>query len=367
MTAMRGHNEGTLFLRRRDQRWVAMVTMPDGRRRSASAASKTEGVALLAALKQQRDEGTKDPARIRVGPYLERWIGSVTGLAPSTMRQHEMIVRVHLIPALGRRLLTQLTPSDVDAYLERRDLDPQTLRHHRSTLRRALADAVRDGLLTRNVAALSKPPPMDKAERRWLSAAQARLVITEARDERLWPLWVLILTTGLRVSEALGLAWSDVDLGVGEIRVKRQLIRIEGEWKRGRLKTRKSRRTIGLLPEAMDALVEQRRRQDVEREAAGVPRSLDSHVFLTAAGQPIHSTNILPEWYRVSQRLGLPRVTTHDLRHSAASIMLGAGIPLPVIAATLGHSSIRVTADLYSHIGPELRRDAARKMHEALR
>lgn len=363
MGNVRSHNEGTLFQRSRDQRWVAMVTMPDGKRRSASAPTKAEGAALLRALIDQRDRSVQDPRRIRVGPYLERWIDSVTGLAPSTMRQHEMIVRVHLVPALGRRLLTQLTPTDVDAYLDRTDLDPQTLRHHRSTLRRALADAVRDGLLTRNVAALSRPPRIDKAERRWLTADQARLVITEAREERLWPLWTLILTTGLRVSEALGLAWSDVQ--GDELRVDRQLARIDGEWSRRRLKTRKSRRTIALLPEAIDALTEQRRRQDAER--GDVPRPLDGLVFTTPTGAPIHSTNILPEWHRVARDMGLPRTTVHDMRHSAASIMLQAGVPIPVIANILGHSSVRVTADLYAHVDPSLRRDAARKMHEALR
>lgn len=382
MTAMRGHNEGSLFLRHRDQRWVAMVTMPDGKRRSRSCPHHDHranerrpceaGVDNLKELLRHRDEGTKDPVRLRVGPYLARWTGSVRGLAPSTMRQHKMIVRRHLIPALGSRLLTQLTPSDVDSYLDTargvrtgKPLDAQTKRHHRSTLRRALADAVRDGLLTRNVAALSKPPSMDKAERVWLTAEQARAVITEARDERLWPLWVLILTTGLRVSEALGLSWSDVDAGT--IRVRKQLARVDGGWAPRRLKTRKSRRTIALLPEAIDALAEQRQRQDAEREAAGVPKPIDSYVFLTPTGQPVHSTNILPDWYRVCRRLGLPRVTTHDLRHSAASIMLEAGVPIPVIANILGHSSVRVTSDLYAHVSPELRQDAARKMHEALR
>lgn len=363
MPTVRSHNEGSLFRRSRDGRWVAMVTMPDGRRRSASAPSKGEASALLRELIRQRDEGTRDPSRLRVGPYLERWIGSVTGLAPATMRQHEMIVRVHLVPALGKRLLTQLAPSDVDAYLARRDLDPQTLRHHRSTLRRALADGVRDGLLTRNVAALSKPPSMDKAERVWLTAEQARTVIAEARDERLWPLWVLILTAGLRVSEALGLAWSDISGDT--ITVRRQLARMDGEWSRRRLKTRKSRRTFTLLPEAVDALAEQRRRQDADRGT--VPRPIDGLVFTTPTGQPIHSTNILPDWYRVSRSLGLPRVTTHDLRHSAASIMFEAGVPIPVIAYIMGHSSMRVTMDLYVHIGAEARQDAARKMHEALR
>lgn len=365
MPPMRGHGEGSLFQRRRDGRWVASVTMTDGRRRSASAASKTEGVALLRDLLRQRDQAVADPRRLRLGPFLTRWIASLTELAPATVRQHEMIVRRHLTPALGHRLLTSLTPSDIDAYLDRLELDPQTKRHHRATLRRALAMAVRDGLLSRNVAALSTPPRMQKAERTYLTTAEARRLIAEGKDERLWPLWVLIVTTGLRVSEALGLAWSDVDLPNATITVRRQLARIDGQWTRTEPKTRRSKRTIPLTPDAVEALTEQRRRQDAER--GNNPRPIEALVFTTPTGAPIHSTNILPPWYALLRRLGLPRVTTHDLRHSAASMMLAAGVPLPVIADILGHSTMRVTADLYAHVGVELRREAADRLAEALR
>lgn len=368
MPSVRGRNEGTLFCRKRDRHWVAMVTMPDGRRRSASDPSKDVAVGLLRDLIDQRDRSVvQDPRRLRVGPYLRQWIGSVQGdLAPATWRKHESVLRVHVIPALGHRLLRELSVADVQAFLAGRDdLDPQTRRHFRATLRRALADAYRDRLVDRNVAALATAPKMQKAERTYLTTAQAKRVIEEALGERYWPLWVLILTTGLRVSEALGLAWSDVDLPNRGIKVQRQLVRLDGEWRRGRLKTRQSRRSIELVPQAVEALTEQRKRQDAER--GDYPRPIDGLVFTTERGQPVHSTNVLPSWYATLRRLGLPRVTTHDLRHSAASMMLAAGVPLPVIAATLGHSSIRVTADLYSHVGVELRREAADKLAEALR
>lgn len=359
---MRGHGEGSLFQRKRDGRWVASVTMADGRRRSALGRSRADAARLLPELIRQRDSEAIDPRRVRLGAYLERWVSSVTGLAPATLRQHEMIVRVHLAPALGGRRLASLTPAHVDAYLERPDLDAQTLRHHRSTLRRALADAVRDGLVTRNVAALSRPPRMRKAERRYLTAVEVRRVIAESQDERLWPLWVLIVSTGMRVSEALGLAWSDID--GSSLTVRRKLVRVGSEWRLDEPKTRRSRRTIMLIPAAVEALAEQRRRQDAER--ADYPQPIDGLVFTTEQGQPIHSSNVLPSWYRTLARLGLPRVTIHDLRHTTATLMLGAGVPLPVIAEILGHSTMRVTADLYAHIIPELRRDAADRLAGAL-
>lgn len=367
MPSVRGRNEGTLFLRKRDRRWVAMVTMPDGRRRSSSDLSKDVAVGLLRDLIDQRDRSVvQDPRRLRVGTYLRQWIASVQDdLAPATWRKHEGIIRVHIIPALGGLLLSDLSVSDVRRFLSGRRRDAQTVRHMRATLRRALADAVRDGLVARNVAALAPAPKMQKAERTYLTTGQARRIIEEARDERYWPLWVLILTTGLRVSEALGLAWSDIDLPNRSLKVQRQLVRVNGEWGRGKLKTRQSRRSIELVPQAVEALTEQRKRQDAER--GDYPQPIDGLVFTTPTGQPVHSTNVLPPWYATLVRLRLPRVTTHDLRHSAASMMLAAGVPLPVIAATLGHSSIRVTADLYSHVGVDLRREAADRLAEALR
>lgn len=362
---VRGRHEGTLFQRSRDRRWVAMVTMPDGRRRSASGASKAEGVSLLRELLRQRDESiARDPRRLRLGPYLRGWAADLSGRAPATIRQHEMIVRRHLVPALGHRLLTELTPADVEAYLQRADLDPQTRRHHRATLRLALNDAIRNGLVTRNAAALARPPRLEKVERRWLNEQDVKRVIRQGREARLWPLFVLILTTGLRVSEALGLAWSDVDWEARELHVERTLHRLNGRWVTDVPKTRKSRRSVPLVPDAIAALHEQRKRQDAER--GDKPRALEGLIFATKEGQPIQSTNVLPGWYRLCAELGLPRVTIHDCRHSAAAVMLRAGVPLPVIAEILGHSSIRVTVDVYGHIGSDQRRAAGDRLAEAL-
>lgn len=364
MATVRGHNEGSLFFRQRDRRWVAVVTMPNGRRRSRSAASKSAGLAELRELLRQRDASIpKDPRSVRLGPYLREWLVEVRPrLAPATWRKHESIVRSGLDPALGHRRLSDLSVADVRGYLAGLAVDPQTARHHRATLRRALADALRDGLVARNVAALAEAPPMHKAERVYLTTAQVRTLIA-ARDERLWPLWAVIVTTGLRISEALGLAWSDV--GPDSVTVRYQLARQDGEWVRREPKTRRSRRTIPLIPVAVEALAEQRRRQDAER--GDHPEPIDGLVFTTPTGAPIHATNLLPELRRTLAYLGLPRVTIHDLRHAAASMMFDVGIPVEVIADILGHSTVRVTQDLYVHRKPELRREAVNRLAEALR
>lgn len=367
---------GSLFLRTRrshgkiERRWVATIRLPDGSRPSAacphqhSPAEKrecAESKANLDQLKAIRDEqAPPDVRNLTVGDFLSRWV-TMLDLAPATIRQHEMIVRVHLEPAFRRKPLANLKAADVDAYLRRKDLDPQTLRHHRATLRRALQDAVRDGYVDKNVASLSRAPRMRKAERRYLTAQEARRLIDTSRDDRLWPLWSLLVTTGLRLSEALGLAWSDIEGDT--LHVRRKLLRVNGEWRTDEPKTAKSRRSVTLIPLALEALRVQKERQDAERNA---PQPIDGMVFTTPSGQPIHGPNVLPPFYKALKRAGLPRLTLHDLRHSCATIQLAAGVPLPVIARNLGHSSIRVTADLYAHIVPELERDSARRLSEAL-
>ena len=367
MTTVRGHNEGTLFYRKRDSRWVAKVSMPDGTRPSASDPDKAEAKRLLAELLRLRDVGAK-PAdhRMTVGQFLRRWLDGVEAkVSPATYRQHESIVRLHLVPALGDRRLSDLSVSDVDAFLGHGLLDPQTRRHHRSTLRRALADALRDGLVNRNVAALATPPKMPRRERPILTAAQAKRVIAETVDDPMHALYVLVLTTGMREAEMLGLAWADVDLDAPSVSVVNTLHRGPKGWELHDPKTVKSRRTIPLTPVAVAALRRHRVRQREYQAKAGA-LGRDGLVFTSPKGRPLHGSNLLPAWYAQLARLGLPRVTLHDARHSAATLMFAAGVPLPVISDILGHSTIRVTADLYRHRVPELSLDAARRVQEAV-
>jgi integrase len=224
---VRSHHEGSIYRRtiRRARTsysvFTAAVTMPGARRTSASCPHRhgprdrecREVREALQRLLERRDAGTPDPRKIRVGPYLRAWIETVNGLAPATMRQHEQIIRNHLEPAFGRMMLSDLNRNHVNAYLAASPLHPQTLRHHRATLRLVLAGAVGDRLITANAASLASAPKLPDVERRWLTSAQCKALIEGTRDTRLWAFWVLAITTGLREAEMLGLTWEDVDLG----------------------------------------------------------------------------------------------------------------------------------------------------------
>lgn len=372
MPDVRRHNEGSIVERLVKPKtkapyvvWTAVVTMPDGTRPTRACPHHhkpgdrecAESRRLLDELKEQRDAGSSDPRRVRLGPYLGRWVSSLSGLAPATVRQHEMIVRVHLsTDRIGRMPLVALRHTHVNDYFRRkRDLDPQTLRHHRATLRRALADAQRERLVAFNAAAESTAPRLPMRERRALSSAEVRTLIDGTRGTRWHALWAVGAMCGLRLSEALGLVWSDIEGDT--LHVRAQLGRDARGYGRVPLKTAKSRRAIPLAAVVQHALDEHRVIQDADR--GDTPRPIDGYVFLTPAGHNIAGPNVLPHLYRDLARLGLPRVTFHDLRHSAATTLFGLGVPLPVISDWLGHSTVRITADLYRHHVPQLSRDAA--------
>lgn len=414
MTLVRGHNEGTIFRRRQGRDagvWVSAVTMRDGRRVSRTSHSRDDAKAELAELLRLRDANAPITERIRLGDYLERWLDDDHDWAPATRRKHVSVVRTHT-RGLAHLRLHELSVADINGLLRGLVGSGQTRRHVRATLRRALADALRSGLAERNVAALANAPKLHGRERTVLDATQARTLIESTRDTRYGPLWAILLTTGLRISEALGLAWSDVDFGgrhedagmvldaVAEVEVaaerrgidarhrglptrhrgsaserrdagrtpsitvRHQLTREDGKWVRRKPKTEKGRRTIPLTPLGVEALRAQRAMQDTD--LGNTPRPIDGLVFTSPTGHYLHGTNTLKVLYADLDAAGLPKVTQHDLRHSCATILFGMGVPIEVIADILGHSTSRITADLYRHRVPELQREAAERMQEAL-
>lgn len=373
---MRGHGEGTILTRKRKRkdgtvavRYVVVASNPDGSKVSRWFETRKAAEDERKRLAELRSVGRLDAAKLTLGAYLRRWASDMD-LAPATMKQHRNIIDNHLVPRLGDVIIGRLQPSDVDAYLSRTDLHPQTLRHHRATLRRVLADAQRDGLVTRNAAALSRPPRLRTVERTHLDATQARALMDAAKGERVQAAIVVAICTGLRQAEMLALTWGDIDWKARAVHVRHTLHRIPNApadvypWTRESPKTDKSRRTVDLVPLAVDALRARQREQAKDRGGV-VP--LDALVFTTSTGHPIHGPNLLPPLRKALAKAGLPaEVTWHDLRHSTASILLAAGVPLPVISRMLGHSTIRITADLYAHMSPELQKDAANRLQGAL-
>lgn len=340
--------------------WAASVSLPDGTRRTAYCHGRlqrslghkrlnTEPAAsrLLAELLRQRDGGLR-PTRLTVAALLSGWLDEAIEVRPATARHYRMIAGHHLIPALGKIPVSELTPQQVQRYLRKKGEThaPQTVRHHHAVLRNALGYAQRNGYVGRNVAALITPPTAPRGERGVLGRAD--LARIAGSGDRLMGLWLLAGVHGLRESEALGLLWDDVDMDAGLLTVRHQLSRVSGRWALVEPKTTDSWRTVHLAPHVVAALREHRERMLAEAAKAET-WPFYRHVFLTPAGRPYHSAKLLDTWYALLTKLELPRVTFHQLRHSAATNALAVGATLEDVKQMLGHSSIRVTSDVYAH------------------
>lgn len=373
----RANGEGSIYPYRGG--WRGAVTWTDAggtrRRRVVSAKLKDDVRRQVGALQADLDHGLTPPERMTVAEFLPRWLEAIRQrIRPSTWRGYETNVRVYLIPAIGRLQLGRLTPSDVERLtgeLITSGRSPRTAAMARTILRRALADAQRDGQVHRNAAALARPPHVAtrslEAGRDYLTPEQLRALLTTAAVHPLGPIVTLAASTGLRLGEILGLTWPDVDLEAGTLTVRRSMARTHGGWALSEPKTRRSRRTIDLPATARSALVRQQGIQAAARDiAGGAWQDRDELVFTDAVGRPRSGSEVNHGFHRLLLAAGLPSVPFHGLRHSAATAMLAAGVPLKTVSDHLGHSTIVVTADRYAGVTPAGRREAADAMDRAL-
>lgn len=234
----------------------------------------------------------------------------------------------------------------------------------RTVLRLALGRAVKHGLVPRNVAALASPPKQERHEIQPLEPSELRAFLSAIEGHRLEALFVLAVTSGMRSGELLGLTWADLHLERSEVLVRLALQRIDGAPQLVAPKSTAGRRTIALPTVAVEALRAHRVRQLEERIAAGPEWQpvIDDLVFCTALGRPLDQANLLRTLHGILERAGLPRRRFHDLRHSMATALLVAGVSPRVVMEMLGHSQISLTLGTYSHVLPEVQRDAADRM-----
>ncbi len=377
MAARRANHEGSLYQRSSDGRWIGAVRLGRDehgvpRRKYVSGTSRSDVAKKLKVLQRQFDDGLLPrDGSITVATLVTRWTQDVIRhqVEASTLRNYDAIARCHLLPSLGHRRLGELTVLDVDHLLSRKrdeGLASSTVRRIRLVLAQCLEQAVRWGLVGRNVAALSRAPRAVRAEGRTLTPAQARHLLATLRGHRLEALFALMLATGLRRGEALGLRWTDFDRANGVVRVQRQLKREGAGLVTTDTKTFRSRRAVNLPTSIVAVLLEHEGRQHLERRRRG-PDGVDTDfVFTTTKGTPIDQRNFYREFRRVCETAGLGHWHPHELRHSAASLMLAQGVPLHVVSQVLGHSSIRLTSDVYGHLLEPDRASAALAMDEVL-
>ncbi|HEY6686648.1 MAG TPA: site-specific integrase [Propionibacteriaceae bacterium] len=249
-------------------------------------------------------------------------------------------------------------------------LSSSTVRLIYTVCRAVLDTAVRDGIVRRNVAAAVKRPTIKRTDARYLNADEVGRLLEAARDDRLQPLIVLMLGTGLRRGEALAMHWRDVDLAAGLVRVKWTLSRVDRTLAFDEPKTERSRRFVSLPSPVVETLRQHRVALAAERLAALVWQPWPEHddlVFPTQIRTPTDPRNALRTFASIAERAGLTGVSLHTLRHSTASALIASGAHIKVVQEMLGHSSYAITADIYSHVNVEQQREAAERLGEAFR
>lgn len=350
----RSAGEGTI---RPDGRYQVRHTFPDGSTRSFYGKTKQRAQQKRNDAVREWEAGARRAGeRSTVADHLERWLEEVARptVKPNVFVRYEINVRKHLAPGLGSKRLAELEPEDIQRFYSRKlasGLAPRTVRQMHMVLHNALKVAVLWRLRPWNPADAVSPPRAPKPEHTRLNAEQAIRLLSLLPGDPLDCLVTLALTTGLREAELLGLRWSDVDLPCRTVYVRRQVQRIQGVgWVESEPKSKTSRRAVALTEIGARALARQRDRVRELREAAELlghewdDRDL---VHPNGRGRPIERQNLLRRWKRFLEIHGLPAMTIHELRHSAATLLLALKVPLKTVQEILGHSQISTTADIY--------------------
>jgi integrase len=364
------NGDGTLY-HRADGRWEVAYTVEGRRHRFVSRSRPEAHRRLMAGLKAREDGLHQRPTRETAGSFLRTWLpGMRPHLRFSTWIRYEKYLRVHIVPAIGRIPLVRLGPLHIRTMQERMlsgGASPTSVHHAQAVLHRALEDAVRWGLVPRNAAGLVRPPKMACPQMRTLSGENVAALFEAAVDERLEALWVLAATTGMRQGELLALRWPELDLDRAAARVTATLAPGPNGPTITEPKTARSRRQIALTDQAVAALRRHRTAQAAERLQAG-PAWVDTTlVFCDELGRPLSAEWVVRRAFRpLLRKAGLPAIRFHDLRHTAATLMLSRGIHPKIVAEMLGHATVAITLDVYSHVTQDMQREAARLMTEFL-
>jgi integrase len=422
MTTRRGRGEGSIT-RRADGRWMARVDLgwQDGKRKYKSVYGRTRRKASdkLTKLLREVQQGVALPdERQTVAQFLEAWLEHKrTRLRPRAWLTYEQAVRLHLAPGLGKFPIARLTVGQVEAWLHRHQAagaTGRTIRYARAVLRIALNRARKAGLVVQNVAALAEPPKHRAKEIQPFTPEQARTLLAAAKGHRLGAVVSVATALGLRLGEALGLRWEDVDFEAGTLSVRQSLERSGGDavarrllmaakrevtkrlnaatkrsaerrtlrkeletlrvkWRKVRTtlrtaepKSARSRRTIRMPAVVVSALKAHRTRQLEDRLAAGGAWEDSGLIFTTSFGLAMDPRGATREYHALLEAAKLPSIRFHDLRHTAATLLLAQGVDPRTIMETLGHSQISLTLNTYSHVLPALQKDAAAKLDAVL-
>jgi integrase len=333
--------------------------------------TKPQAEKRLTELLAQHDLGAlPDPGKLTVKDFLTRWIKDYApNISPRGLDRYTGIISRHLIPALGNIRLAQLHPQHIQAhYTEKlKTLSPSTVRVHHAVLHKALDTAVRWGLVSRNASdAVTPPHPVHKDMLAW-DERETRTFLESARSSSYYPLFYLALTTGMRRSEMLALRWLDCDLATGHVNISRTLHQTkDGQFHIEDTKTPASRRAIALPASTVAVLKSHKESVTALSLLLEIPLSEQGLIFSKPDGTPLRPNFVTRAWHDAVKKAGVKQIRLHDARHTHASLLLKQGVHPKIVQERLGHYSIQMTLDIYSHVMPGLQESAAAQFDEIL-
>lgn len=352
----RNKGEGSIYYSRSEKTWVGKITLPDGRR--LQKRNKDKAVIsdwLLEQRKAISEHRIIPDSNITFNEFADRFLADV---AKHTMKEktyvsYEGYLRLHIRPDLGRLKLNAITPAHIQRLYSKKlssGLSSKTVHHIHAYLRRVLNEAVKWELIYRNPCDSVTPPRVEKRPPAVWSVDEAQTFLRATAEHRWHAIYLIALTTGARRGEILGMEWKNINWNKGTITIEKTVVEVSGVATVTSPKTAKSRRTITLPAVVLDLLKDNPIKE--------------GFIFESEAGTPVHPRNLLRHFYSVLDTLDIPRIRFHDLRHTCATILLQRDVHPKKVQELLGHSSITLTLDTYSHIIPGVDDQIATEMDE---
>lgn len=364
----RANHEGSIF-RMKNGKWRAMVTAA-GKRLSFSSATQAECAEWVRTTltKYGRDFFIAG-SEVTFAAHLQDWLANARStIRFTTYEQYSQVSRDYIVPILGDVKIHDLRPEHVQrlyALRLQQGASARTVRMIHCVLHRALNQAMELGLIERNPASLVRPPRLKHNEMKFYDQqqVQAFLITVEAAQDRYLALWKLAITTGMRMGELLGLRWGDVEWVSGNIKVRRQLkVTRGGGFEFAEPKTKAGLRTVLLGNDTLSLLKIHEEALHQERIEIGERWKENDLIFPSNVGTPTRPSKIFVRFKKLIKMAGLPDIRFHDLRHTAASLMLNNGVPLIIVSRRLGHAQPSITLNVYGHLIPSMQEQAAELM-----
>jgi integrase len=371
MAIKRGNYEGSVY-KRKNSSWRAQISL-QGQRISKTFKTKSEALTWLRNMQDEVDNGLLfENTKLTLEQFMKDWLVSIEqNLRYNSFFQYRQITNQYIIPHLGKQKLRDLKSEHIQKMyndMVQQGRGNRTIQLTHSILHRALEQACKQGSVFRNPDDATIPPKPRQKEMQFLDEEQVQrfLITAQAMNDRFYALYYLAIASGMRLGEILALQWDDLDLERGTLKVQRQLTKCKNGFRFTVPKTKAGIRQIDLGNSTVDVLKAHLRMQQAEKVIAGDSWEDYNLVFPSMVGTPMNRSNLHKKYKSILKNSGLPLIRFHDLRHTAASLMLNNGIPVIIVSKRLGHAQPSITLDVYGHLIPSKQQEVAILMDELL-